>query len=51
MILYASFEKYEIKYSEAQERYFIFMKDDDTPTVGSWEYAANAIAFAEKLTA
>ena len=49
--MYAQSEKYDIKYSQAQEQYYIFKKNEDTPQVGSWKYASDAIAFAEKLTA
>ena len=50
MTTYSKSEKYDIKYSEAQEQYYIFKKNEDTPQVGSWTFAADAIDFAEKLT-
>ena len=47
MILYAKFEDFNISYEPIMKKYFITSKRDGQPEIGGFEFASDAIIFAD----
>lgn len=48
MIHYARFDKFDIKYDEFMQKFFITSKNEGRPEIGGFDKAADAIEFACK---
>lgn len=48
MIKYAQFDKFDISFDPIMKKYFITSKEEGRPEIGGFQYAADAITFADE---